>query len=184
VEKSALSHFDRSDIEQVFELQPRAANKLLAMLPKGVGPGRSILVERNTLLSFLEEVQRTGKLESARTKVSRRKMRMRPRPEGLEVGSVAKLPGSVKLAPGLIQITYTTAEERTYAMWAIAMADRDDGEAFDQVSLPARPVDPERAAEIEDARAIREESRRLDEAIAAKKRPGVVVSIAASEETA
>jgi len=56
VANSVRSHYDRRDLEQLFELQPRAAQKLLEMLPT-VQVGTSGLVERETLGAFLERVR-------------------------------------------------------------------------------------------------------------------------------
>ncbi len=48
VQESARSHYDRKDIERLFELQPRAAQQLMAALPS-VPVGRARLVEREAL---------------------------------------------------------------------------------------------------------------------------------------
>ncbi len=62
VTNSVRSHYQRRDLELLFELQPRAAQKLLKMLPTTeVGTGH--LVSRETLLSFLARVSTLGKLK-------------------------------------------------------------------------------------------------------------------------
>src|ERR1700692_165930 len=53
VANSVRSHYDRHNLEQLFELQPRAAQKLLSLLPT-VAVGTSRLVEREALGSFLD----------------------------------------------------------------------------------------------------------------------------------
>jgi hypothetical protein len=50
------SHYDRHDFEVLFELQPRAAQKLLEMLPK-VQIGNTRLLDREVLAGFLDRVQ-------------------------------------------------------------------------------------------------------------------------------
>ncbi len=57
VDTSVRSHYDRHDLQRLFELQPRAAQKLIEMLP-AVTVGTSRLVEREALASFLERCRR------------------------------------------------------------------------------------------------------------------------------
>jgi hypothetical protein len=49
---SVRSHYDRNDLERLFEVQPRSAQLLLELLPT-VRLGRSLLVEREALASSL-----------------------------------------------------------------------------------------------------------------------------------
>jgi hypothetical protein len=56
VANSVRSHYDRRDLEHLFELQPRAAQKLLEMLPT-VEIGTSRLVDREVLAGFLDRVR-------------------------------------------------------------------------------------------------------------------------------
>jgi len=58
VANSVRSHYDRRDLEQLFELQPRAAQKLIEILPS-VPIGTSRLVERSDLAHFLDRVRKT-----------------------------------------------------------------------------------------------------------------------------
>ena len=53
---SARSHYDRKDLQQLFEIQPRSAQNLMAALPT-VPIGRARLVDRETLNNFLEQLQ-------------------------------------------------------------------------------------------------------------------------------
>ena len=53
---SVRSHYGRRDLKLLFELQPRAAQKLLELLPS-VPVGTSRLVERETLGGFQDRVQ-------------------------------------------------------------------------------------------------------------------------------
>ncbi len=55
VQESARSHYDRKEIERLFELQPRAAQQLIAALPR-VPVGRARLVEREALSDFLRRL--------------------------------------------------------------------------------------------------------------------------------
>lgn len=54
---SVRSHYDRRNLEQLFELQPSAAQKLLELLPV-VPVGTSHLVEREVLAGFLDRCER------------------------------------------------------------------------------------------------------------------------------
>ena len=56
VANSVRSHYGRRDLEQLFELQPRAAQKLIEMLPT-VQIGTSLLLEREALAGFLDRVR-------------------------------------------------------------------------------------------------------------------------------
>jgi hypothetical protein len=56
VANSVRSHYDRRDLEALFELQPRGTQKLLEMLPT-VQIGNSRLVDRKVLAGFLDRVR-------------------------------------------------------------------------------------------------------------------------------
>lgn len=61
VDNSVRSNYDRRDLEALFELQPRAAQKLLEMLPS-VPIGTSRLVDRQVLSGFLARI---GEIDDA-----------------------------------------------------------------------------------------------------------------------
>ncbi len=56
VANSVRSHYGRHDLEALFELQPRAAQQLLGLLPT-VQVGTSRLVEAEALRGFLDRIQ-------------------------------------------------------------------------------------------------------------------------------
>jgi hypothetical protein len=81
VASSVRSHYERKEIESLFQVQPRAAQLLLEMLPTSV-IGRSRLVERQTLADFLDRIHKaddpSAELDLIRAqggKVSRKKIR-------------------------------------------------------------------------------------------------------------
>lgn len=81
VATSVRSHYDRRELEQLFGLQPRAAQRLLELLPS-VQIGTSRLIEREVLAGFLDRVRdtedTTGLFEQIRTEkasISKRKPR-------------------------------------------------------------------------------------------------------------
>ncbi len=59
VANSVRSHYGRHDLEALFELQPRAAQQLLGLLPT-VQVGTSRLVEAEALRGFLDRIQTAG----------------------------------------------------------------------------------------------------------------------------
>lgn len=141
VEKSPISLWDRADLEKVFELQSRAANTLLAKLPRGRGPGGALLVEREALLRFLNEVERTGRPPKARTKVYRKRMRLTVLPaRQVGRGSVEAIPNTVTVAPGRISVAFRDAEDLIAQMWTLALAARDDEERFRGLVAPGEPA--------------------------------------------
>ena len=79
---SARSHYDRKDLQQLFEIQPRSAQNLMAALPT-VPIGRARLVERETLSNFLQQLQQAddpaqayGEIREGKGKTTvRRKLR-------------------------------------------------------------------------------------------------------------
>jgi len=71
VANSVRSHYSRRNLEQIFELQPRGADKLLETLPTvQVGPSR--LVEREALVAFLEGVREADDVHSYIQRVHRK----------------------------------------------------------------------------------------------------------------
>lgn len=59
VQESARSHYDRKELQRLFELQPRAAQQLMAALPN-ISVGRARLVEREALSALLERLRDSG----------------------------------------------------------------------------------------------------------------------------
>ncbi len=55
VKESARSHYDRKELQRLFELQPRAAQQLMDALPS-ISIGRAHLVEREALSDFLRRL--------------------------------------------------------------------------------------------------------------------------------
>lgn len=55
VQESARSHYDRKELQRLFELQPRSAQQLMAALPS-ISIGRAHLVEREALSDFLRRL--------------------------------------------------------------------------------------------------------------------------------
>ena len=137
VANSVRSHYDRGDLQKLFELQPRAAGKLLEMLPT-VQVGTSRLVDREVLLGFLGRVRDAEDIpklfEEIRTEtvaVSRRKPRSLVRRDLDPIG-IASLPSSITLSPGRMEVRFGTVEELAEAMYALARVLESEGEEFER----------------------------------------------------
>jgi hypothetical protein len=133
VANSARSHYDRKDLQALFQLQPRAAGALLDMLPK-VKVGQAHLVERDALGRFLDRVHRAENVTAAvmaqraeREAATRRKPRALVRRDH-EVVSAASL--SHWLTRGHLHIHFETAQELSDALWRVAISMQEDLEAF------------------------------------------------------
>jgi hypothetical protein len=81
VQESARSHYDRKELQRLFELQPRAAQQLMAALPN-ISVGRARLVEREALSDFLRQLNDSenpaatfARMRAEGGKVVRRKLR-------------------------------------------------------------------------------------------------------------
>jgi len=135
VAHSVRSHYDRRDLEQLFELQPRAAQKLIEMLP-AVKIGTSLLVEREALVSFLERVRETDDvptllhhLRQQKEHLSRRKPRRLVRRD-FDPIDLDSLPESLALSRGRIEISFLTVEQLAQNLFQLAQLLTDDMEEF------------------------------------------------------
>jgi hypothetical protein len=133
VNSSARSHYDRRDLEKLFELQPRAAQKMLEMLPT-VQVGTSRLVDREVLAGFLEGVRDADNTEAyleqtrlAKAVVSHRKIRSLVRRDTEPIG-IDSLPASIVLTRGRMEVTFSTVEELAQSMYALARVLETDGD--------------------------------------------------------
>ena len=141
VGNSVRSHYDRKDLEKLFELQPRAAQKLLELLPT-VQIGSSHLVDRSVLADFLEAVLKAKdvpalykQLRDEKAIVSRRRPRSIVRRDLDPIG-LASLPSSISLEPGRLQIEFATVEQLAEAMYALARVLESEGEQFARAFEP------------------------------------------------
>jgi len=144
VANSVRSHYDRHDLQRLFELQSRAAQKLLELLPT-VPVGTSLLIEREALASFLDGVREAEDtstfLEQVRQEKAapaRRSLRTLVRRDAEPV-SLSSLPESIGLSRGRLEVSFRTVEQLAEAMYAIARLLEDEGEAFAQAFEPELP---------------------------------------------
>lgn len=144
VQNSARSHYDRGDLEKLFELQPRAAGKLLEMLPT-VQVGTSQLVGREVLAGFLDRVRDaddTAKLfeevRAEKVQASRRKPRSLVRRDLDPIG-LASLPESIGLTRGQLKVSFRSIEELAESLLLLARILETDGDRFAQEYEPEAP---------------------------------------------
>lgn len=135
VTNSVRSHYGRPELETLFELQPRAAGKLLEALPT-VAVGTSRLVEREALARFLERVQEADDIAAVleevrqeKTAASRRRLRTLVQRDDSPV-SLASLPESLVLSRGRLEVRFRSLEELAQALYFVARLIEADGEGF------------------------------------------------------
>ena len=133
VANSVRSHYTRQDLEGLFELQTRAPQKLIEMIPS-TQLGSARLVEREELERFLTGVHEADDvpayLEAVRAerhRVSRRRPRSLVRADLPRV-DLTSLPDSIRLSPGKLEVSFRTIEELAEAMLTLARVLEGDGD--------------------------------------------------------
>jgi hypothetical protein len=169
VENSVRSHWGRKEIERLFELQPRAAQKLLELLPS-VTLGTARFVEREALREFLEKIAQAddpssilAEYQASHIPAPRRSLRTLV-PRDMEPATLASLPAQVHVEAGRLDIRFTCMEELAEALAALAQVLTDDLEGFARLY---EPVPPSSGPEQDQERAV---YRRLLEEIERRER--------------
>jgi|SRR5579859_4488763 len=155
VANSVRSHYGRRDLEQLFELQPRAAQKLFEMLPT-VKIGTSLLVEREALVVFLDRVREAEDIgalfeqfRAEKAGISRKKVRALV-PRDTEPATLSSLPESIALSRGSLEVSFTTVEQLAEAMFALARVLETEVDAFAQAYEPETSQEvPEDGIEVD-----------------------------------
>lgn len=162
VANSVRSHYDRKDLERLFELQPRGAGKLLELLPT-VPVGTAHLVDREVLLNFLEQVHEAEdvhalfeRLRLEKGATPRRKIRSLVR-QDLEPVSLTSLPDSIGLSRGRLEVSFRSVDELAQAMLTLARILENEGDVFAQLYEPEQPP-----AIDNDVEELRQTFRRLE----------------------
>ena len=144
VANSVRSHYDRRDLERLFELQPRGAGKLLELLPT-VPVGTAHLVDREVLLRFLERVHDADdvhalfdQLRLEKGAASRRKIRSLVRRD-LEPVGLTSLPDAIGLSRGRLEVSFRSVEELAQAMLTLARILEHEGDLFAELYEPEQP---------------------------------------------
>jgi hypothetical protein len=120
VAESARSHYDRKDLQRLFELQPRSAQQLMAALPN-IFVGRARLAEREALSDFLRRLNDSdnpaetfARVRAEGGKAVRRKLRdfsLQDYPADVDAP-----PRMMTLTRGEMRVQFTTLEELAEAM--------------------------------------------------------------------
>ena len=151
---SVRSHYGHADLERLFEVHPRPAQMLLALLPT-VEIGKNLLVEREALYQFLERL--TASEDPARDLAAMRAQR-KPRSIRYKLRDLVQrdmdvdlsaLPANVALEPGALTVKFGTVEELAKALWHLATLLEDDLEGFIGRYEPVAEFDAEEKAERE-----------------------------------
>ncbi len=134
VAESARSHYDRKELQRLFELQPRAAQQLMAALPN-LFIGRARLVEREALLAFLRGLNEAenpaetfARMRTEGGKAVRRTLRefsLQDYP-----ASVDSPPRMMSIERGELRVRFQTLEELAEAMLYLATVFTEDLEGF------------------------------------------------------
>ena len=157
VGNSVRSHYDRRDLEALFALQPRAAQKLLEILP-AVQIGTSRLVERQALSTFLEQVREAedvtallGEIRRQTQTISHRRPRSLVRRDLDPVG-LTSLPDTIHLIPGHLVVNFQTVEQLAESMLLLARILENEGDEFARTYEPQ--PEPQSYAERDELREI------------------------------
>jgi hypothetical protein len=153
VANSARSHYDRHALQQLFELQPRSAQQLMAALPS-ISVGRARLVEREALSRFLEQLQQADDparfyagFRSGDGKTVRRKLRsLVLRDVDADIDALA---GRLELLPGELRVRFETVEELAEAMLHLAVVLDKQLDEFVARYEPAAAPAPQELAQRE-----------------------------------
>jgi len=156
VKNSARSHYERKDIERLFELQPRAAQALVQGISPSAKVGRSFLVARADLEAFLDHIHEgasPASLLSAQSEpVPRRRLR-----ELVQVDRVPatldEVPGNISFQPGELFIRFSSMPELAGALLALADI-LDNVEQFAEFERRYVPRQAEAAHSAEDVAAV------------------------------
>lgn len=135
VANSIRSHYGRHDLEALFELQPRAAQQLLGLLPT-VQVGTSRLVEAEALGGFLDRIQTAPdvgqEIEAVRREKKgsgRRRLRTLVQTDSPAV-SLGSPPVGLTLGRGRLEVNFQSLEELAGAMYWLARVLDGDLEGF------------------------------------------------------
>jgi hypothetical protein len=150
---SVRSHYERREIETLFQVQARTAQQLLQMLPT-TEIGRSRLVERQALAAFLDRLHEaeepSAELQQIRRmggSTTRKKIRTLI-PRDNELLSVHSLPANVQIEPGRLTISFSRLEELAEAMYLLARVIEAEGDALSE-RFEIRRIPEVDAAEVE-----------------------------------
>ncbi len=125
INQSVRSHYERKDLEPIFHLQHRAAHQLMQLLPC-TKIGRSLIIERQALINFLDQIHETEdpatvvqSLRAATEAPKRRTLRNLVQKDNTPV-TLETLPTSIVLSPGEATIRFVRMEDLAASLLALA----------------------------------------------------------------
>lgn len=166
VDNSEQNHFSSKNIMEMFQLQSRSAQIILAALPT-TPVGGTNFVDRATLLDFLDRVATaSGDLNEVLRQLKREKKRAKQKKDdelkaAEVVGSLrvskdlvlkpaaTSLPPDIYLQRGEVRIAFSSAEDLATSMYWILRLLSEKRENFEAEFLP-RPALPEDSSEVAD----------------------------------
>jgi hypothetical protein len=157
VHQSARSHYERKDIERLFQIQPRRAQQLIQGIAPSAKIGRSLLLERSALQAFLDAIADGADpacLLSARVAPApRRKLRILVQHDHAPT-TLDNAPGNISFEAGKLTITFNCIQDLASALLALAEI-LDNPEQLDLVEarhVPKPAPDPAALAVRDDVR--------------------------------
>lgn len=151
---SRTETWSRKDIERLFNIGRASAQSLMRAIGAIQTVGASHFVERASLLAFLDDMISADSVEEAfRNKLAGAEPVPKPKalrvtlPEGLRNVMLQDLPTNVRLSPGRIEITGSSAATIVEALVSLAMVMQNDlirwKQAISQPALAAEVQDEE-----------------------------------------
>jgi hypothetical protein len=155
MKNSVRSHYERKDIERLFQLQPRAAQVLMQGISPAAKVGRSYLLAHADLERFLDRIHDGADPASvlAAQPVAAPRRRLR---ELIQVDHVAATldttPSNVAFASGNLTVSFNSMEELAGAMLALAeiLDNPEQFAAVEQRYVPF-PDEPDHGAKDREA---------------------------------
>ncbi len=157
VQESARSHYDRQGLQRLFELQPRAAQQLMAAVPN-ISIGRARLVEREALSDFLRMLNNSenpaatfARMRAEGGKSARRKLRefsLQDYP-----ASVDAPPRMMTIGRGEVRVKFRRLEELAEAMLYLATVFTHDLDGFARLYEPPPELSQEDLETLKDSKA-------------------------------
>jgi hypothetical protein len=173
VTNSKRDLYDAEALEKLFGVERGAVHNLVSVLP-AVKVGGSLVVERDVLSRFLEELSKAENPSAVYTK--KRRGKKPPRTSKLMVrrqlivdGSLSSLPETVTLTPGKIGFRFGSTLELIESMAIFLGAVQNEEGAFTDKFVPVPPDSAQRAKFREGISEMRELYRELEQ-LEAKKR--------------
>ncbi len=151
VKHSARSHYERKDIERLFELQPRAAQALVQGISPSAKVGRSSLLARADLEAFLDRIHEgadpASLLSLPSEPVPRRRLRDLVQVDRVPA-TLDEAPGNISLQPGELTISFSSMQELAGALLALAeILDNAEQFALFEDRFVTRQTPPDRGSE-------------------------------------